>query len=330
MLGDEMGAGIKSGYTTCMNELDALLNRVGEAHLRERMNLQIDHASRVFGQGRTLFHIQNVEWLMILIYYGLRATGMYGWGYRNFLDVQIVDNEIWLPDLPPAFDGYRLLHLSDLHLDMDTALVPVIQKRLSTLNYDLAVITGDYRASTSGNYRTAMQACGEVIASLKGPRYGILGNHDFIEFVPSLEAAGLPMLLNETVKLERGGETIYLSGVDDPHFYMTDNLVETRKDIPAGSVSILLAHSPELYRNAAASGYDVMLSGHTHAGQICLPGRVILHGNAACPRPMLYGAWQHHQLQGYTSAGTGSSGVPVRFFCPPEIVIHTLRKGVRP
>ena len=115
--------------------------------------------------------------------------------------------------------------------------------------------------------------------------------------------------------------------MDDPHFYATDNLQKARAAIPSGAASILLAHSPELYRDAAAAGYDFMLSGHTHGGQLCLPGRRPLITNAACPRPMLYGPWRHGAMQGYTSAGTGSCGVPVRFNCPPEFTLHRLRQG---
>ena len=146
--------------------------------------------------------------------------------------------------------------------------------------------------------------------------------------MPFLEEAGLTFLLNETVPIERNGATLYLSGVDDPHFYETDNLHKTRATIPSSAVSILLAHSPELYRQASAAGYDFMLSGHTHAGQICLPGRIpVMGGNARCPKDMVYGAWRYGAMQGYTSAGTGSCGVPVRFFCPPEFTLHRLRAG---
>ena len=301
-----------------------LIERVGETHLRQRVTLQVEKADRVFGGGRTLFHIENAEKLMIILYYGLKLTALFQRGNQNFLDLQIVDNEVYLPDLPSSFDRFRILHLSDLHLDIDPSITPVILEQITGLEYDLAVITGDFRAGTGGKYQLAMDETTKIIQALDAPKYGILGNHDFIEFVPTLEDAGLQILLNETVPLQRGEDVIYLSGVDDPHFYETDNLQRARENIPNGTVSILLAHSPELYRSAAAAGYDWMLSGHTHAGQICLPGRIILISNARCPRKMMHGPWMHNRMQGYTSAGTGSSGLPVRFFSPPEIVIHTL------
>ncbi len=308
------------------NPFSNLQKRIGETHLRQRLTLQVEKAGQVFGGGRTLFHIENAEKLSVLIYYSLKLTGLFKYGHNNFLNIQTVENEIPLSNLPKAFDGYRILHLSDLHLDIDPSITPVIVAKVANLDYDLAVITGDYRAGTGGDYRLAMQETAKIIGALHAPKYGVLGNHDFIEFVPYLEEAGLPILLNESIQLERDEAGIYLSGVDDTHFYETDNLQRTREAIPNGTTSILLSHSPELYRAAAASGYDLMFSGHTHAGQICLPGRIILLGNARTPRKLLYGNWDYHTLKGYTSAGTGSSGVPVRFFSPPEIVVHTLRR----
>jgi predicted MPP superfamily phosphohydrolase len=301
-----------------------LVDRVGETHLRQRVTIQVEKAAQVFGGGKTLFHIENAESLMLLIYYGLKISGLFRRGHNNALDIRVHRNTVRIPHLPSAFDGYRILHLTDLHLDIDSGLTPAILDRIEPLEYELAVFTGDYRAGTGGQYQSAMAEMARLIRAVKSPQYGILGNHDFIEFVPYLEEAGLPVLLNETVPIERDGQSIYLSGVDDPHFYETDNLQRARENIPANTVSILLAHSPELYRAAAASGYDLMLSGHTHAGQICLPGRVILMANARCPRRMWYGPWRYGLLRGYTSAGAGCSGVPVRFFSPPEIVIHTL------
>lgn len=304
----------------------SLVARVGETHLRQRLTIQVEHAGELLGRGRTLLNIENAEWMMIILYNLLKVTRLYDWGHRNFLDIQCMENEVLLPGLPPAFDGFTLLQLSDLHLDIDPELTAAILTRLEGVAYDLCVITGDYRASSSGSYRTAVAYSAQLAAYLRPPVYAILGNHDFIEFVPPLEEAGLTFLLNETVRLERDGAAIYLSGVDDPHFYETDNLQKSRAEIPSNAVSILLAHSPELYRQASAAGYDFMLSGHTHAGQICLPGRIpLLGGNAKCPRAMYYGPWRYGAMQGYTSAGTGSCGVPVRFFCPPEFTLHRLR-----
>jgi predicted MPP superfamily phosphohydrolase len=166
-----------------------------------------------------------------------------------------------------------------------------------------------------------------VVRALTAPAYGVIGNHDFIEFVPPLEEAGVRILLNETVVVEWHGARLYLSGVDDPHFYETDSLDKAAESLPASAKAILLSHSPEIYRQAAAADYSLMLCGHTHAGQICLPGGVPILTNARGPRRIKSGPWRHRQMRGYTSPGVGCSGVPVRFFCPPAVTVHTLRRA---
>ena len=304
-----------------------LIDRLGETHFRQRMTIEQNHADDVFGQGRTRFHIQNAEWLLDALDGVMSFTGLQQRGLANVLDIQTVRQEWALPGLPPAFDGYTILQISDLHIDITPGLAEAVIKTVAPLEYDLCAVTGDYRWQTSGPDHAAQREMRKLIPHIRGPRFAVLGNHDFISFVPPMEAAGLPFLLNETVELRRGDEAIYLSGVDDPHFYETHNLQKAGDAIPNGSVGILLAHTPEVYRQAAAAGYDLVLCGHTHGGQVCLPGRRAVVNNANCPRRLVYGRWQFHHTQGYTAAGTGSSGVAVRFNCPPEVTLHTLRPG---
>jgi len=104
--------------------------------------------------------------------------------------------------------------------------------------------------------------------------------------VPDLEALGIRMLLNECVAIGRGGALIYLAGIDDAHFYRADNIEKAAADIPRGFVSVLLSHTPEIYRQAAHAGFDLMLSGHTHGGQICLPGGIPILLEADLPRAL--------------------------------------------
>lgn len=304
-----------------------MIERVGETHFRQRYTLQTVHSGELFGHGLKRFHLENATTVIAAIKLGLRVTGLYGWGRRNGLNIRVVERDVVAPGLPRGFDGWRILHLSDLHLDVDPALTDTILQTIAPLQYDLAVITGDFRSLMRGPYELAMVESARVIRALKAPAYGVLGNHDFIEFVPYLEASGLHVLLNEMARLERAGDEIFLSGVDDPHFYETDNLQRARSGIPRAGFSILLAHTPEIARTAAAAGFNVMFCGHTHAGQICLPGGIALLTNSHCERKLIHGGWRCAQMLGYTSAGTGSSGVLARFFCPPEAVIHTLRRA---
>ena len=159
-------------------------------------------------------------------------------------------------------------------------------------------------------------------AALNGPVYGVLGNHDTIRMVPGFEEMGIRMFLNESEVIERGGQRIHLAGIDDAHFYRMDNIEKAAAGIPHDEFSILISHTPEIYRQAAHADFNVLLSGHTHGGQICLPGGIPITLDLVLPRSMGSGPWKYHDMIGYTSVGAGSSVVPVRFNCPPEITLH--------
>src|SRR5215210_5389549 len=180
------------------------------------------------------------------------------------------------------------------------------------------------------SHRTAHEGLERLRATIKGPAYAILGNHDTIRMVPAMERMGYQLVLNEATSVARGDEAIFLAGVDDANFYRMANVGDAARDIPAGAVSILLSHTPETYRQAAHAGFDLMLCGHTHGGQICLPGGVPLLTEANSPRALARGAWRYHDLIGYTSAGTGTSIVDVRLNCPPEVTLHQLRRSASP
>ena len=91
-----------------------------------------------------------------------------------------------------------------------------------------------------------------------------------------------------------------------------------------------MAHAPEPFRAAASLGFALMLGGHTHGGQICLPGGFALIGHSRAPHWVRAGAWRWRQMQGYTSRGAGSSIIAARFNCPPEVTIHCLRRAAAP
>jgi predicted MPP superfamily phosphohydrolase len=196
---------------------------------------------------------------------------------------------------------------------------------LQELSYDICILTGDYRGKTFGPFEATLAGMARVRTHLKGPIYGVLGNHDTICMVPGLEEMGIRMLMNECETIERGNERINLAGVDDAHFYRMDNIEKVAAVMPSDSYSILLSHTPEIYRQAAHSNFKLMISGHTHGGQICLPGGVPITISAALPRYMAAGPWRYHGMIGYTSVGAGSSILPVRFNCAPEITLHHLQ-----
>ena len=302
-----------------------LKRRIGRCHLEQRLGIERDYEARVFGHGLNFFHIENWYSVHHLIRNSLRVMLLHGRGRRNARQISLRENAVTLAGLPGAFDGYRILHISDLHLDMARDIPAALIEAVAPLEYDACVLTGDFRANTFGPYDAALAALEQVKAHLTGPVFGVLGNHDTIQMVPCMEQLGIQMLLNESVALEHRDATVFVAGIDDPHYYRADNLEKASAAIPADATSILLAHSPEIFRHAAYAGFDLMLSGHTHAGQICLPGGRPLMCNARCPRYVCAGAWQFEQLQGYTSAGSGVSVVDVRFNCPPEVTLHVLR-----
>ncbi|HPB75621.1 MAG TPA: metallophosphoesterase family protein [Chromatiaceae bacterium] len=298
--------------------------RVGRLHLWQRRGIQRDHVDQIFGRGRNFFHIENWYSIHSLIRLGLRLTGLYGRGCRNAAAIQVRHQRVRLAALPPPFQGLRLLHLSDIHVDMEPRILQALIERVAATEHDLCVITGDFRARTHGDCAPTLAAMARLRPCLATEVYGVLGNHDFIELVPGLEDLGIRILLNEALALEREGAKLYLAGIDDPHYYRADNLEKAADGIPPGATAILLSHSPEIYRHAAHAGFRLMLCGHTHGGQICLPGGLALTFNAACPRRLGRGAWRWGELQGYTSTGAGACVVPVRFNCPPEITVHHL------
>ena len=159
---------------------------------------------------------------------------------------------------------------------------------------------------------------------------GVLGNHDWLEMVPGLEQGGIRMLLNETQSLEKGSDAIWLLGLDDVHYYETGDLEKAVGAAPTDAVRILLVHSPEIIPEAFTTGIDLYLCGHSHGGQICLPGGSPIITHCRCPRSYKAGPWYYESMKGYTSRGVGTSLFPIRLFCQPEIIIHTLKKCPRP
>lgn len=305
--------------------LQQLEQRLGRVHARQRLGIESEREPRIFGEGLNFFHPENWYSIHALIEYALRLSGLYWRGRRNTLDIRVRSNDISIPGLPPAFDRFAILHLSDLHADFNPPAINALAELVSGLEYDICVLTGDYRASTYGPHEPALSAMAGLCTQLAQPVYGVFGNHDSIRMLPGMESMGIQMLLNEHVRLQRGADSVYLVGVDDAHYYRVDNMASAAAEVPPDAVSVLLSHTPEIYRQAAHAGFDLMLCGHTHGGQICLPGGFPLTLDSRCPRYMGSGAWEYREMQAYTSVGAGTCIVPVRLNCPPEVVIHRLR-----
>jgi predicted MPP superfamily phosphohydrolase len=307
-----------------------LERRLGQALAHRRMEIEREHEAQVFGQGLNWFHPENLSLSRKLIKTVLVCTGLYGRGRQNARAVRITHNSVASARLPAPFDGFTLLHLSDLHLDMSQDITQRILTLVESCTYDICVLTGDYRARTSGSYKAAVADMKRLRQVLRGPVFAVLGNHDSIAMLPAIEDLGIRVLMNESERIKRDETSIVIAGVDDAHFFRADDVGMAASGRGRSEYSILLSHTPEIYRSAAQEDFDLMLSGHTHGGQICLPGGVPLTLDSALPRRFGAGAWQHGRMAGYTSRGAGCSIIPVRFNCPPEITLHTLRAACSP
>lgn len=307
---------------------NALRERLGDEHFGSRMRTQVDHIVNVMGHGLGSFHYENIPALVKLVELSLRISGLKKIGEQNALQFVVRENPVPFPNLPDAFDGFRILHLSDIHIDGYPGFGSHIAKTVSELKFDLCVVTGDFRIWDTGRYLHIVEELQALVPALQCRYgvYGILGNHDFIEMAPMIESAGIPLLLNENISLKINKSQLWLVGLDDAHFYGEHDFNKALKNVPANAARVLLAHSPELIPEAAELGFGLYLTGHTHAGQMCLPGGIAILRNARCKSKYMAGRWDFDSMQGYTSAGVGCSGVFARFYCPPEIVVHTLKR----
>jgi hypothetical protein len=305
-------------------ELGALQARIGRVHLRQRLGLEGDHDAHVLRRGTHFFHLENWYSVHTLLRVALTLVGLHRRGRRNVLRIQLRRNAVGLADLPAAFDGYTLLHLSDLHLDLSEEYLVHLIDCVRRLDYDVCVLTGDFRFRTVGPYAPALAALRRLRPHLHQPTYAVLGNHDTIRMVPQMEALDIRVLMNESVCIERKGAAIYLAGIDDAHYFRTHNFHRAAHDIPNDACAILLSHTPEPYRHAAHAGFSFMLCGHTHGGQICLPGGIPIITDSDAPRAYAKGPWRFRALTGYTSVGCGSSIIDVRLNCLPEVTLHRL------
>jgi len=256
----------------------------------------------------------------------LKSIGLFQRGCDNAFNLAFRQMDLLLPSLDEALDGYGILHLSDLHLDGMDELAERIIALLPTEPVDLCVITGDFGlGADSWDSRTLKSLAGiiESISSRDGI-IGVLGNHDSASMVPALESIGIRMLINESMQIERGPGQMTLIGTDDVHFYYTPAAVEALGKACEG-FSIALVHSPELYAEACEAGVDLYLCGHTHGGQVCLPGGKGIVRNLCRGQRFYKGHWHHGRMQGVTHCGVGTSGLPIRFNSRGELLYLRLR-----
>ncbi len=258
----------------------------------------------------------------------LRLVRFYERGYRNAERKVVKNIELHFPDLPESFKSYKILHLTDLHLDSMAGTGEQISQKIKALECDLCVLTGDYRREIRGRFEQIVDPMKKIATAInaKDGIYAVLGNHDTYMMADLFEDLGITLLANETVTILRGKEKISVTGIDDPHYYYTEHSFNALTESEDG-FKIVMVHTPELYDLAAENGYHFYLCGHTHGGQICLPGGfpVVTHLNRG--RRFYRGVWQYANMKGYTNQGCGVVGIPIRFNTQSEIALITLHNG---
>lgn len=238
-------------------------------------------------------------------------------------------NEIEIPvrGLPEAFDGYRIAQLSDLHIGGFSPLATGLRwaRLTNEQKPDVIVLTGDYVTSGTVFHDDiaatvgALQAPDGVVVSM--------GNHDYFgegdPLIDKLRARGVTVLRNASTAIERAGEQLRIGAVDDT-WTGRDDLAATLRD---GVPHVVLAHDPDLFESAARQGVPLMLSGHTHGGQVALPFFAERFNPARLRHKHTLGLYRDGDAYHYVHGGLGITGPPVRLGVPPEIAILTLRRA---
>ena len=236
-----------------------------------------------------------------------------------------------IPDLPPAFDGYRIAHLSDLHLGVPFTErhLPVVVRRVVQARPDLVLITGDF-ATGHGN---GLENGGTLLADLGAPDgvWAVWGNHDYHVGLDRIEVAlrdtAIRFLVNQHHVITRRTDRLVIAGIDDVIYGLPD-LCATLNQTPLDSPVILMAHEPDFARITATDPrVRLQLSGHTHGGQIRLPRL----GPLYLPQfGQMYPAGRYvvgQRLALYVTHGVGTGQFVMRFNCRPEIAVITLVRG---
>jgi predicted MPP superfamily phosphohydrolase len=258
----------------------------------------------------------------------LRLTPLQAWGVRNALDLQLTELEFVLKGLPAAFDGYRILHVSDTHLDILPAIADAAAPMLDGIEVDLLALTGDIQGLPRNSIAQSVRPLARALRGVRvrDRRLAVLGNHDPAEMVEALQPLGFETLVNRTLTLRRGDAAVHVTGLDDIHSFYTP-AARRALDAPHEGFRIALIHSPEMADHAAAAGYGLYLSGHTHGGQICLPGGRVVFSQLVRCQHAASGLWRDGDMVGYTSPGLGVSPPMVRFNTRGGAAVITLRSG---
>jgi len=241
-----------------------------------------------------------------------------------------ISAQLPIVNLPAELDGFRILHLSDLHVRPKwDAVYDNLLQRIRADPPDLIVFTGDF-VENKHNFRGEIPVLRRFFSSLVS-RLGtvaILGNHDGDLLGLPLANMNLTRIDHQRLALRSGSATMELIGIAgveredfDPVF------LRSLGPKSEASVRILLSHYPDLIRKTAFLEADLFLTGHTHGGQVCLPGKIPILRHDSLPRKFIGGINRFHDTWLVVNRGIGFSSLPIRLFCPAEVIEIVLRNG---
>jgi len=251
----------------------------------------------------------------------------------------IVRKDIALRRWPARLEGFTIALLSDFHYDPHFSVHPVRSAigMVNGLRPELIVLTGDFVSvpifGDAAAAASAAEPCAQLLRQMQAPHglWAVMGNHDATtdpdRVTSALRSSGIQVLSNQSAAIERDGARFWLAGVDDV-LEGSPDLDAALHDIPGEEAAVLLAHEPDYADHVASRPVDLQLSGHSHGGQVRLP----FVGPLYLPALAKKYVWGLHQIGGltlYTNPGLGTVNVPVRWNCPPEITLLTLRRSAR-
>jgi len=268
---------------------------------------------------------------------GAAALGMDG--YVESYRLQLKRIEIPLRRLPDEFDGFTIAQLSDFHYEERFSAVPIRRSvdLVNNLHPDLVVFTGDFITVPLVKFgsRAAREAaktvfpCAEILHHIQARHgsFAVLGNHDAYSnpalVTDALRSHGIPVLKNSCVPIEQGSARFWLAGIDDALEARPD-LGAAIKKIPPSETIVLLAHEPDFAEESALTPVDLQLSGHSHGGQIWIPG-IGAPWLPRLARKYPRGLYKVGNITLYTNIGIGTIRAPIRINCIPEVTLITLR-----
>jgi len=264
---------------------------------------------------------------------GTYGTGLVVAGYGVLVRRRVVQRlrvEVKVKNLPPAFDGYTIAHLSDLHIGQYTPKAWGLRwaDLANEVAPDCAVVTGDMVTSGVAFHEDIAEVVGRLRA--KDGVFVSMGNHDYFgegePLIGYLRARDVSVLRNEGRVIERGGEKVYLAAIDDTWTRRAD-MDRALADRPADTPCVLLAHDPEVFPRAAEKGVDLMLSGHTHGGQIAMPFFAKALSLSSIAHRFNVGLYTIGAATLYVHPGLGTTGPPIRIGAAPAVTWITLRAG---